>query len=100
PHATPDRWVDLGITEQPALLLAGNTWHRFELAGEIVNGQAHYRRFAIDSHEYQLTQVADPAIEPGSPDRLAVAVQLDGNATETPYDLLIDQVHFTSTPYG
>ena len=76
PHATPDRWVDLGITDQPALLLAGNTWHSFELAGEIVNSQAHYRRFVIDTHAYQLTQVAAPAIESGSPDRLAIAVQL------------------------
>jgi hypothetical protein len=100
PHATPDRWVSLGITDPSALLLVSNSWHNFELAGEIVNGQARYRRFVIDSHEYQLTQVAAPAIEPGSPDRLAIAVQLDGNAAETPYDLIIDQVNFASTPYG
>jgi hypothetical protein len=100
PQATPDRWVDLGITDQAALLLAGNTWHTFELAGEIVNGQAHYRRFAIDAQEYLLDQVVAPAIEPGSPDRLAVAVQVDGNATATPYDLFIDQVDFVSRPHS
>jgi hypothetical protein len=98
-HATPDRWVDLSIADQPALLLAGNTWHSLELSGEIVNGQAHYRRFAIDSHVYVLNQVAAPAIEPGTRDHLAIAVQADGNAAETPYDLFIDRVNFTSTPY-
>jgi hypothetical protein len=99
-HATPDRWVALDITDPSALLLAGNSWHSFQLSGEIVNGQARYRRFAIDTHEYQLTQVAAPIIEPGTPDLLAIAVQIDGNASAMPYDLFIDQVEFASTPYG
>ena len=35
-----------------------------------------------------------PIAEPGEPDRLAIAIQLDGNFAESPYDVFIDQVSF------
>jgi hypothetical protein len=41
--------------------------------------------------------VAAPVSEPGEPDKLAVAIQLDGNSTETPYELFIDDVTLVTT---
>lgn len=94
PHATSDQWVDLGVTNTKALQLAGETEHTLVLAGEVDGGKVHYTRFKIDLLEYPLDLVVDPVDEPsGTADGLAVAVQLDGNSTETPYDLFIDRVN-------
>jgi hypothetical protein len=91
---SPLKWLDLGI---PGALAAEPQWHTLKLEGEIVAGQVHYSRFTIDAQAYPL----DINVLPDStndPDKLAVAIQLDGNSTETPYEVFLDQValnHFT-----
>ncbi len=88
PAGTLD-WVDLGITGS----LQGQEWHTLELEGEILAGEVHYERFIIDGQEHPLNLSVSP--EPTSEqDKLAVAVQLDGNSTETPYEVFLDQVTF------
>jgi hypothetical protein len=66
--------------------------------GEIVNGQAHYLEFIIDGQEYPLEILVAPASVVGELDRLAVAVQLDGNSTEIPYEMFVDQVTLMTMP--
>jgi hypothetical protein len=85
-----ERWVPLGI---PDCLEAGK-WHTLELKGEIANGQVYYTEFTIDNRTHPLHIVVPPANVPGEADRLAVAVQLDGNSKQSPYDLFIDKVNF------
>jgi hypothetical protein len=89
PHQ-PEPWVSLGITDT----LAGEQWHSLTLEGDITDDQVHYQRFAIDQRSYTLDITASPGTETGEADRLAVAIQLDGNAVEAPYDVFIDQVDF------
>ena len=88
------RWVDLGISGS----IAGEQWHTLTLEGEILEGKVRYRRFVFDQHEYQLNNIllVATASTPNEFDRLAVAVQLDGNSVETPYELFIDHVTLTS----
>jgi hypothetical protein len=87
------KWVDLGISGP----VTGEEWHTLTLEGDILDGKVHYHRFVFDQQEYQLNipSVA-PDSTPGDPDKLAVAVQIDGNSTETPYDLIIDHVTLES----
>jgi hypothetical protein len=73
---------------------AAGQWHTFRLDGEILDGQAHYTRFALDQETYPLDLTVPPAAAPGEADRLAAAVQLDGNYAATPYSLYIDRVSF------
>jgi hypothetical protein len=93
PHQA-ESWVSLGITDT----LEGEQWHTFTLEGEIINGQVHYQRFIIDQQSQNLDISVLPASVLGEPDRLAVAIQLDGNFEETPYDVFIDQVSFVRKP--
>jgi hypothetical protein len=88
PNQSEDRWVDLGITDR----LAGEQWHTLVLQGQIVGGRVHYARFTIDQRSYSLDKTVAPALTPGESDRLGVAVQLDGNATEAPYSVYLDNV--------
>lgn len=76
--------------------LEPNRWHTIALSGSIVGQQVQYDRLIIDAQEYPLNLTAPVAPTPGEPDRLAVAVQLDGNANTTPYDLVIDQVRLVA----
>jgi len=94
PSQTP-KWVDIGITGS----ISGEQWHTIILEGEILNDKVHYLRFILDMQTYDLNiPLIPPASTPGELDRLAVAVQLDGNYLETPYDIFIDQVSLSSTP--
>jgi hypothetical protein len=45
-----------------------------------------------------LDMTVSPLATPGETDRLAIAVQLDGNFAESPYDVFIDQVNFIRKP--
>jgi hypothetical protein len=74
--------------------LAGEQWHELEVTGNISNGLVHYQGFSIDGVTYSLNLSVSPASEPETPDKMAVAVQADGNSTETSYDLFIDGVRF------
>jgi hypothetical protein len=88
------------ITPSPAIpqCLEGNQWHSFALEGAIVDGQVHYRRFSVNGAQHILDLTVPPVSTSGQSDRLAIAVQLDGNATQSPYDLIVDQVHFLREP--
>jgi hypothetical protein len=113
PHEPPGKeWVDLGITGS----VSGDQWHTLKLEGEILHsgptdtvGKVHYLRFTFDGQVHSLANLTvDPAPAPGEEDRLAVAVQLDGNATQTPFEVFLDRVALTSPvnrftyipPYG
>jgi len=80
----------------------GGQWYTLILEGEIVDGQVHYQRFCIDSQCHNLDITGLPvdlsADAPDKDNRLAVAIQLDGNANETPYDVFIDRVTFIRQP--
>lgn len=89
-------WVPVSPTVTQCL--QGNQWHTFALEGEIVGGQVHYQRFIIDGNQHILDLTILPVSTPGESDRLAIAIQLDGNATESPYDVFVDQVNFVRKP--
>jgi hypothetical protein len=95
PHAT-DQWVAFSppITQ----CLGGQTWHTLTLAGAIADGHAHYMGFTIDGEQHPLDIDVAPIHTPGETDRLAVAIQLDGNAFQTPYDVIVDQVSLVREP--
>jgi hypothetical protein len=78
--------------------LEANQPYTLTLEGAIVGGQVHYQRFAVDGEQYPLDLTVPPVSTPGESDRLAIAVQLDGNATQSPYDVFVDHVHFLREP--
>jgi hypothetical protein len=87
-HLT-NQWVDvLGISSP----VTGEEWHTLLLEGDIFDGKVHYRRFVFDQQEHELNIPLVEAASAIDEPKLAVAVQLDGNSTETPYDLFIDHV--------
>jgi hypothetical protein len=86
---TGSAWQTIGVTQQ----LGVNTWHKLHLKGNISHGQVHYISFSCDSISTQLGQTFAPVSLQG--DKLAVAVQLDGDAHEDPYQVYIDQVNFS-----
>jgi uncharacterized repeat protein (TIGR01451 family) len=86
----PNRWV--AMTPPITQCLQAGQWYLFTLEGEIIDGQVHYRRFAIDDDSYILDMTTSPVSTPGEPDRLAAAIQLDGNLEESPYDVVVDKV--------
>lgn len=89
-------WVPMSVPIPQCL--QGNQWHTFALEGDIVGGQVHYKTFTIDGTQYDLDLTIPPVSAPGELDRFAIAIQLDGNATESPYDMFIDQVNFVRKP--
>jgi hypothetical protein len=82
-------WQDSGVMQQ----LSFNSWHTFQLKGDIVGGRVHYVSFTCDDVSQQLGQTFDPVSMPG--DKLAIGVQLDGNSQGNPYDVYIDEVTFS-----
>lgn len=91
PHAS-EKWVPLNPTV--AECLEGERWHTITLEGVIANEQVYYKSFTINNQIYQIDLTIPPVSTPGEVDRLAVAVQLDGNTNETPYDMFVDEVTF------
>jgi hypothetical protein len=91
-----NRWVPISPTFTQCL--GSGQWYTLKLEGEIVDGQVHYQSFCIDTqcHSFDITIPPDDA--PNELDRLAVAVQLDGNFEEAPYDVFIDLVNFVRKP--
>jgi hypothetical protein len=87
-----DKWVS--INSNSKYCLDGQQWHTLVLEGDIIDDKTHYKGFTIDNFRYNLDLTVPPADDPGD-DRLAIAVQVDGNEQETPYDLFIDNVNFT-----
>lgn len=91
PHESM-KWVALypPISE----CLEGQKWHTITLIGSIRDDQVYYESFSIDSQSHKMGLAIPPASVPREPDRLAVAIQLDGNANQTPYDVYIDKITF------
>lgn len=90
PHqSSGNKWVPFS----PAITscLTGTVWHTLTLIGDRRNSHVHYQAFIIDSQRYEMDITLDP-YPTAAHDHLAVAVQLDGNYAEMPYDLFIDQV--------
>ena len=85
-----ERWVTMPTSV--AQELSAGEFHFLTIRGEIRNGNSRYRSFLIDGAEYHLDLEAPPDPAPGVADKLAVAVQLDGNADTTPYDVYLDRV--------
>jgi hypothetical protein len=85
---TGKSWQNIGVRQQ----LSTNTWHHLHLEGDISSGQVHYIRFSCDDTSANLGQIFAPVSNPGN--KLAVAVQLDGNNHEDSYQVYIDQVDF------
>jgi beta-glucanase (GH16 family) len=97
----PLDWVDLDIAGE----LSREEWHHLILEGEILAGQVHYRRFIIDQDMYPLDISVAPAAAVGDPDKLAVAVQLDGDdwngsGSLSPYEVFLDQVTLNSLSWS
>ncbi len=89
PSAT-ERWV--ALPTPIAQELTAGVFHYLTIKGEIRNGKSHYRSFLIDGAVHSLDLDAPPDPAPDTQDKLAVAVQLDGNAHTAPYDVYLDRV--------
>lgn len=87
PHQA-QKWVPLEIKGP----LAGETWHTLVMKGRIKKNQVSFESFKIDGVTHALDLIIQPAAVPNDHNRLAVAVQLDGNATQAPFDLFIDDL--------
>lgn len=89
----PDQWVSTGIEQQT---LSAQHWHSLELWGHATTDTTYYERFVIDGFEhplgFEVPVLADPDPRIIEPDRLAVAVQVDGNAAEDQYTMVVDQL--------
>lgn len=83
---TGSSWQSIGVTQQ----LAASKWHKLHIKGNISNGVVHYISFKCDTISANLSQTFAPVSNSG--DKLAVAVQLDGDSQEDPYQIYIDQV--------
>lgn len=80
-------WQDIQVQQT----LSAATWHTLDLYGTIVNGQVHYQTFRSDNHIVNLQHYTFPLVNaPG--EKLAVGVQLDGDAHQDPYPLYLDDV--------
>jgi hypothetical protein len=88
-----EQWVP--VNSNIKFCVKSDEWHTLSLDGDIVNDQVHYKKFAIDNFISNLDVTLPPASTPNEKDRLTVAVQVDGNFIQTPYDLFIDNVSFT-----
>ncbi|MFN0110050.1 MAG: hypothetical protein ACKVZH_14440 [Blastocatellia bacterium] len=84
------RWIPLNIVDP----LAADQWHSLSLEGDTISGLIHYRRFQIDGRSYEMNLCVAPLTD-NDVDKLAVAVQLDGNSTTDAYDVFVDRVNFT-----
>ena len=86
-----DRWV--ATNEHPSLTPG---WHDVTLEAQVVTDRVHYQQLTFDGVPHPFT-VADvqPACDAGVPDKLAFAVQLDGNAAGSTYDVALSGVKLT-----
>jgi hypothetical protein len=87
-QSMPERWV--ALEGQPPL--AAEQWHTLEIRGQGSEGTVHYRGFSIDGVFHPIDRRVSAAAASGEPDRLAVAVQVDGNGQGIPWDMMIDDV--------
>ena len=88
-----EKWTE--FLPQVTECLAGDRWNTLRLTGNILDGQVHYKSFTINGQEHPMDVAIAPVSTPDEPNRLAIAVQLDGNASQTPYDVFVDDVFLT-----
>jgi hypothetical protein len=89
-----DPWIP--IPADTGKCLADGQWHQLILEGDILDkGKTTYRWFSIDQARYSLNIATSSVAVPGGIDKLAVAVQLDGNLKQDPYNLIITQLNLT-----
>lgn len=93
PHAS-DKWVPINPRVEECL--EGEQWYTIVLEGMIVDEMVSYKSFTVNDQKYQVDVIIPPVSAPDEIDRLAVAVQLDGNANQTPYDLFIDKINLVA----
>ena len=84
-------WQDITVQQS----LSANSWHTLDLYGKVVNGRVQYQSFQCDSKVVGMQRYTfAPVSSPG--DRLAVGVQLDGNAIQQPYPVYFDSISLQS----
>ena len=97
--STDTDWLDTGMMQY----LAAGRWYRLDLKGNIVAGQVHYTYFSCSTPgaktvseklDQQITQNFAPLNDQG--DRPTVAIGLDGNGHNDPYDVYIDEVYISA----
>jgi len=89
-----EKWI--AMTPPITECLAGEKWHTLTISGSIRENNVYYERFEIDHRFHEIGISVDPAAVSGEEDKLAVAIQLDGNAYQTPYSIYIDHVVLTA----
>ena len=82
-------WLNTGLTQQ----LSAGTWHTLHFTGSIANGRVLYTSFQCDDSFMFLAQTFAPVSSPGN--KLAIAVQLDGDSNEDAYKLYISHVNLS-----
>jgi len=91
PHQT-DQWVALDPPLEQCL--ASEAWHDLVLVGAIVDGSVYFSGFSLDGEIQALGLAIAAEDDPGAADKLAIAVQVDGNSAQTPYSVYLDGVRF------
>jgi hypothetical protein len=74
-------------------LLAADRWHSLLLEGRVNGDSIHYESFTIDGETQELGIDVALAADAGQEDRVAVGVQLDGNARQDRYELQLDELN-------
>lgn len=85
------KWVPSSVGCAP---FGANSWTHVVWTFERANGQVHYISVAINGATYPVDQWQDPQANVGVQE-LNVAVQLDGNATQQPYSVWVNQMTLT-----
>lgn len=81
-------WHPLPIVDR----LEPDRWHTLRLDGVWQDDAVTYTSFCIDGRMHPLSVVVATSREPDVPDKLAVGVQLDGNALQSPFHVDLDTV--------
>ncbi len=88
---TGSQWSNVNL-HQP---LKAHTWHHLTLQGSIINNRVQYQKLSCDNLSASLADYRfDPVSSPD--DKLAVGVQLDGDALETPYQVYLSNIKLTA----
>lgn len=74
-------------------IIAGH-WHHIVLDGNLVGGKVHYLDLVVNGVDHDLSSYSF-APTGGAGDQLVAAMQLDGNASGTPYHTYLENWHFS-----
>lgn len=85
------KWVPTSVGCAP---FGGDSWTHVVWTFERANGQVHYISVAINGDTYNVDQWQAPQAN-SNVQELNVAVQLDGNATQQPYSVWVNQMSLT-----